>query len=183
MNFDSQRHVLHFAYGAEMNQREIAARCSSAKVVSIACLKDHRLAFFGHSTVWDGAEESVVPETGCEVHGVVYRLTHGDADRLDASQGVRLNGTGSYFHSPADVVAPDGTVHSVVMFRKDVQREPRLPSQELLDQVVSAAMSHGLPAQYIEWLRHLPACPASYPVPYRPQAGLFTILNGSVCAC
>ena len=72
-------------------------------MVATARLADHRLGFYGYSPIWDGGLETVLPAPGREVWGVVYALSFSDADSLDTWQGVRLNGTGTYFHYPAEV--------------------------------------------------------------------------------
>ncbi|MBI5132640.1 MAG: gamma-glutamylcyclotransferase [Rhodopseudomonas palustris] len=174
--------VLHFAYGADMNPEQIVERCSGAKVVAVARLPDHALSFHGHSQVWDGGEEAAVPRPGRDLYGVVYRLTPSDADRLDAAQGVRLNGTGGYFHFPAEVIGLDGSRWSVVLHKKDVLREFRRPSREYLDFIIRGAEFHGLPAEYVDGLRAIEAGPASYAVPRR-TVEQFRILSTSSCAC
>ncbi|WP_031336569.1 gamma-glutamylcyclotransferase family protein [Rhodopseudomonas sp. B29] len=182
MNRQDRKAVLHFAYGADMNPEQIAERCSGAKVVAVARLPDYALSFHGQSQVWDGGEEAAVPRPGCHLYGVVYRLSPSDADRLDAAQGVRLNGTGGYFHYPADVIGLDGNRWNVVLHKKDVLREFRSPSREYLDFIVAGAQFHRLPVDYIEGLRAIDAAPASYPVPHR-AVEQFRILSTSSCAC
>lgn len=174
--------ILHFAYGADMNPQQIAERCSRAKVLAVARLPDHALSFHGHSETWDGGEEALVPRRGQDLYGVVYQLSVSDADRLDAAQGVRLNGTGGYFHFPADVIGLDGTHWSVVLHKKDVVREFRSPSHDYLDFIVAGAEHHGLPATYIDQLRWIETRAARYQVPRRALEQ-FRILATSSCAC
>jgi hypothetical protein len=174
--------ILHFAYGADMNPQQIAARCSWAKAVAVARLPDHALAFHGHSETWDGGDEAMVPCLGQDLYGVVYRLSLSDADSLDAAQGVRLNGTGSYFHYPAEVIAVDGSSYGVVLHKKDVLGAVRCPSRDYLDHIVAGAEFHGLPSAYVNRLRRTETRPARYPVPLRPSEQ-FRILSTSSCAC
>jgi len=172
---------LLFAYGANMNPAWLAERGIRAEALAVACLPDHRLSFHGYTKVWDGAEEAVISAPGHELWGVVYKLSGMDADRLDAAQGVRLNGTGTYFHSPAEVIAEDGAAHSVVLFHKAALRDARPPSAEYLAYIVEGAKARGLPAAYVEALGATPSVPAAYPVPLKPKAGPNTII--SACAC
>ena len=72
MTRTTQEKILYFAYGANMHPGQIKARCLGAGFVTVARLPGHKLAFFGASTVWDGALETVVPAPGREVWGVVY---------------------------------------------------------------------------------------------------------------
>jgi len=177
-----RKSILHFAYGADMNPQQIAARCSWAKAIAVARLPDHALSFHGHSEIWDGGEEAMVAKPGQDLYGVVYRLSLSDADSLDAAQGVRLNGTGSYFHSPAQVISADGSRFEVVLHKRDVLRAFACPSRDYLDFIVAGAVSRGLPEHYVDLLRQTPTREARYPVPRRPTEFL-RVLSGASCAC
>jgi len=174
--------ILHFAYGADMNPQQIADRCSRAKAVAVARLPDHALSFHGHSETWDGGEEAMVPKPGHDLYGVVYRLSLSDADSLDAAQGVRLNGTGSYFHFPAEVIGDDGRCLSVVLHKKDRLGALQAPSRDYLDYIIAGAVCHGLPSAYVDWLRSTESRTARYPVPRRAPEPL-RIRAASSCAC
>lgn len=171
---------LHFTYGSNMNEAQIRQRCQSPEVVGVARLPGFRLAFLGNSKQWDGAEETVVSSPGDEVWGIVYKLTHDDAQKLDAWQDVRIDGTGPYFHYPADVEAQDGTHYSVVFYRRDLKEDGHLPSTEFLNFIIESAQKRGLPTDYIEKLRQMPSRPASYPVPKRVP---FHRFESSDCGC
>lgn len=166
--FDSlPEELYYFAYGSNMNDLQIRKRCSTPKVVAIARLPDYRLGFFGYSTIWDGAQETVVGDRGHDVWGVVYELSHPDSERLDAWQDVRMDGTGSYFHYPARVGGVDGRTYTVLFYKKDILGEPKKPSKPYLDFIISGAEQKQLPAGYIRELRTVESKPASYPVPKR----------------
>ncbi len=176
------RKLLYFCYGADMLEGRIRSRCASPKVVAVARLADHRLGFYGYSPVWDGGLETVEPAPGHEVWGVVYALGFTDADSLDAWQGVRLNGTGAYFHYPVEVADAQGTAYAVLVYKKDLLGEPTLPSRPYLDVIVAAARQRELPPQAIESLQALPARPADYPVPRYGLARREGVLPGETCA-
>ena len=176
------RKLLYFAYGAEMLSSRIRSRCASPKVVATARLADHCLGFYGYSPIWDGGLETVLPAPGREVWGVVYELCFTDADSLDTWQGVRLNGTGSYFHTPAEVVDAKGAAYAVLVYKKNVLGEPSVPSRPYLDAILAGACEQALPAQAIETLEALAARPATYPVPKFGLARQPGVLPGESCA-
>ncbi len=169
MGIQPQKKILHFAYGANMNPDQINARCSRPKVVGAACLTDYSLAFFEHSRVWDGGMETVVPDPGHELWGVLYELSVADGDGLDGWQDVRIDGTGAYFHYPVTVTDRDGKAWQAAIYKKDVRGRPRPPSRECLAFIVQGAVANGLPGGYIEELRRILSVPASYPVPRLPE--------------
>ncbi|WKW52128.1 gamma-glutamylcyclotransferase family protein [Rhodomicrobium lacus] len=166
--------VLAFIYGAAMNPAWLAERGIRAEPLAIARLPDQRLSFHGYNQVWDGAEEATLPAQGKDVWGVVYKVAGLDVDRLDAAQGVRLNGTGTYFHFPVEVVGAEGTVYTAVMYRKAALRDERPPSAEYLAYIVQGAKARELPADYIDAISAIASVPAAYPVPLKanstPQA-------------
>jgi hypothetical protein len=177
------RSALYFAYGANMNEQQISSRCGKARVVATARLPDHRLAFFGHSDRWDGGEETVLEAPGEDVHGVVYALSGTAFDRLDSWQRVRLDGTGLYFHSPAEVVGPDGALYSILLYKLATRGEAQSPSAEYLAHIVVGATARGLPPAYVEALAARPTRQASYPVPRPDETDRFLSVQGAGASC
>jgi len=170
----------YFAYGSDMNNEQMLARGVKPKVMGAAKLSDYRLAFFGYSAIWDGAEETVVPAPGREVWGVMFELSSSDRERLDDAQDVRLDGTGAYFHSPVKVTDQLGKIHTVLLYTKDRRGIPQKPSQEYLDFIVKGAVDHELPSAYIETLRRMESKKAEFVVP-RERKSLATGGNCSQC--
>lgn len=86
--------ALVFAYGSNMQPRQMAERCPGATPVGAATLSHHRLDFVGWSSVWKGGVATVTPRFETEtvppkaadvfaVEGVLWRLAAGGLDRLD----------------------------------------------------------------------------------------------------
>jgi len=173
LTFDGRadRHYV-FTYAANMHPAQVAERCSRPVVIGPARLPGHALGFFGHSRVWDGGFATAVPVPGQNLWGVLYELSYMDAQRLDAWQDARLDGAGSYFHYPARVYGPDGAEHVALLYKKDVQGPPAMPSREYLARIVEGAAARGLPEDYVAALRGMASKPAGYPVPDRGTASL-----------
>lgn len=79
--------VVYFAFGSNMSEAQMRARCPSARIVGPAQLNNHELLFVGHSTSWGGAVATVTPRRGSRVRGVLYRMERADLDRLDRFEG------------------------------------------------------------------------------------------------
>lgn len=173
--FTKNAHQVYFLYGSNAHPKQIAARCGRAERLGAARLADHRLAFFGHSGVWDSGEETVTESPGDEVWGVLCRLLTADADELDAWQGVRADGSGPYFLSPVTVRTADGADIAALVYRKDFCGEPALPSQELLNYLVEGAVTQALPIAFVERLRGLTSQAARYPVPKCASSALLRL--------
>jgi hypothetical protein len=174
--------LLYFAYGANMNEEQIATRCDDARLVSRAYLPDHTLAFHGYSKRWDGGQETASPCPGHLLFGVVYQLSVSDFDRLDIWQGVRMDGTGSYFHYPAEVIGEDGASHDILFYKKTAFGEPTEPSTEYLAHILTGARARGLPPAYIDALASRGSKPAGFPVPTEDRTAKF-LLSGLECHC
>ncbi len=181
--FQARDHHLYFIYGSNMNPAQLVTRCASPKVLAIARLAGHRLAFFGHSALWDGGEATVVRHPGEEVWGVVCKLSFRDADALDTWQGVRLDGNGSYFLYPSVVVDAKGDSYPVQFYRKDYCGETRKPSEEYLAHIVAGAVAQGLPADYIERLKRIETRKAGYPVPRKDLGDRSFLLTRACDGC
>jgi gamma-glutamylcyclotransferase (GGCT)/AIG2-like uncharacterized protein YtfP len=79
--------MLYFAYGSNLDWDQMRERCPSARFVSVARLKDNRLAFTRYSDFRKGGVADVIPKVGQEVWGVVYEIYEEDIGRLDACEG------------------------------------------------------------------------------------------------
>jgi hypothetical protein len=172
----------YFVYGPNMNHEQMLALGVKPKVIAIAKLPDHQLAFFGYSVVWDGAEETVIPAPGQDVWGVVYELNSSDRNRLDDAQETPLDGSGAYFHFPAKVTDREGKVHDVVLYKKAKLGNPQIPSQEYLNFIVQGATERELPADYVEKLRGMESKKAKFVVP-RDRKTVRELAGGDCSEC
>jgi len=173
---------LHFIYGQLLNPQQIARCCSHPKVVAIARLPDHALTFFGHSPRWDGGQETVLAKPGQDVFGVVYQLSGSDEDQMDAQQGIRLNGTGSYFHYPVEVIGQDGRPYRTLLYKKTQLGSPVRPSQLYLQSLIAGAREQGLPADYLAFLATIPYEQTGLSSPRGETHRMITISHAS-CQC
>lgn len=72
---------LYFAYGSNMNLRQMAHRCPNAIPIQIATLDDYALAFRGNGVA------TIVPREGAHVTGLVWRITPACEKALDRYEG------------------------------------------------------------------------------------------------
>jgi hypothetical protein len=95
----------------------------------------------------------VAPCAGDEVWGVLYLLTHGEAERLDRTEGVHH---GAYRRLAIEVRDSAGTLVSAFTYHSARGRAGRKPSRRYLGLLISGALQHRLPAPYIERLQSFP---------------------------
>ena len=82
--------VMYFAYGSNLDARQMRSRCASAEAAAKAVLSNHALAFGGFSRRWGGAVATIVPTRGAEVEGLLYRLPPTELVVLDRYEGCPL---------------------------------------------------------------------------------------------
>jgi len=180
--FQRSDHHLFFLYGTNLNPAQVARRCDKKERGTVARLADQRLAFFGHSTLWDGGYETVIPHPGDEVWGALYRLSFADAERFDAWQDARSDGCGSYFLYPVKVVDSEGRPQDALVYKKDFCGAPGLPSDAQMRFIVQGASLQGLPGAYIERLTGLETRKAGYPVP-KNECSARNLLSSACHGC
>lgn len=74
----------YLAYGSNLNVRQMAWRCPTAKAVGTAIIKDYELLFKGSKT---GAYLTIEPKVGAEVPVVVWAVEPSDELNLDRYEG------------------------------------------------------------------------------------------------
>ncbi|QJW48628.1 gamma-glutamylcyclotransferase [bacterium BFN5] len=172
----------YFAYGLNMNLAEMRRKCNKAKVVGTARLSDYKLAFYEHTVVWDGAMETIIPEPGAEVWGVLYELNAYEWEELDSFEDVRMDGTGAYFGYPVEVLFAGATLTPANVYLKARWGLTGLPSAEYMGTLIQGAIEQGLPEHYIHFLKGLDTKPAAYAVPKRPS-GSKLVMSGDCSGC
>ncbi len=74
----------YLAYGSNLNVRQMALRCPTAKAVGTAVIKDYELLFKGSKT---GSYLTIEPKVGAEVPVAVWAVETSDELNLDRYEG------------------------------------------------------------------------------------------------
>ena len=144
-----RRHT-YFAYGSNLCVEQMARRCPDAADPLPAVLADYD---------WLINERGVAtlePFTGSTVHGVLWTLTDGDLANLDRAEGV----PDRYRRDRLRVHTAFGPSTPWVYIDHRVQ--PGAPRPGYLDRIIAGAAHHGLPHQWIDFLRRWD--PAHWPM-------------------
>jgi hypothetical protein len=153
--------VWYFAYGSNMQPATFRGRRGIEPVETVpARLDGWRLVVdkpplvpVGHSMA------NVIAEPGTAVYGVAYAITAEDLAHVDLTEGVAI---GNYTRIAVEVVplARAGVLSAYTLTSE--RRDPALrPSDRYMGLLVEGAEVHGLPAEYLAWLRTIPAVPES----------------------
>ncbi len=78
---------LYAAFGSNMDEAQMRARCPSARLVGTGAISGHRIDFAGHSASWGGGVATLTATGAVTAPSAVYELSAVDLARLDAYEG------------------------------------------------------------------------------------------------
>lgn len=151
--------VLYFAYGSNMQ----TATFSGRRGISFLSARPARAA--GWRLVLDKPPlvsigegfASIVPDPAATVIGVVYEITPADLEHVDLTEGVLIDNYRRIEIPVHPLDAPGAVLH--VQTLTSPRRDPSLrPSDRYMGLIVAGAEEHGLPADWIAFLRGIPTC-------------------------
>jgi gamma-glutamylcyclotransferase (GGCT)/AIG2-like uncharacterized protein YtfP len=79
--------MYYFAYGSNLNRKQMLERCPESKPKFTATLHHYQLVFLGWSRQWRGGVASIRPIRGGKVLGAIYKVSEDDLKRLDRYEG------------------------------------------------------------------------------------------------
>ncbi len=120
--------MYYFAYGFNLNRKQMLERCPDSKPKFIATLPNYKLVFVGWSRQWRGGVASIKLFRGERVPGAIYEVSERDLRRLDSYEGY----PGSYNRLKVTVFDEDGEPVEAITYIKAGQSEETQPSKEYL---------------------------------------------------
>ena len=117
--------MYYFAYGSNLNKKQMRERCPDSKPMFTARLPNYKLVFAGWSRQWRGGVASIKPFRGERVIGAIYEVSEQCLRQLDKYESGynRLNVT---------VFDEDGDPIETITYIKPQQSEETPPSKEYL---------------------------------------------------
>jgi gamma-glutamylcyclotransferase len=150
--------VWYFAYGSNMQSATLRGRrgidyrrALPARLPGWRLVIDKPLLFSGA-----GSAANIVPDDSTEVIGVLFEITSADLDHVDFTEGV-LIGNYRRVSVQAHPLRPDTPPLTAFTLASD-RRDPRAkPTTRYMSLLIEGALEHGLPEDYVEFLRSIPA--------------------------
>jgi len=118
----------YFAYGSNLNKKQMQERCPDSKPLFTAVLPNYKLIFVGWSRQWKGAVASIKASRGDRVRGAVYEISEQCLRKLDRFEGYPQN----YNRLKVIVFGEDDEAIEAVTYIKAGQIEEGQPSKEYL---------------------------------------------------
>ncbi len=120
--------MYYFAYGSNLNKKQMLERCPDSKPMFIVTLHNYKLVFVGWSRQWRGGVANIKPFRGERVLGAIYEVSEQCLKRLDRSEGY----PNVYDRFKVTVFDEDGEPIEAMTYIKAVQSEETQPSKEYL---------------------------------------------------
>lgn len=157
--FFSQKRYYYFAYGSNMDEKQIQKRCPSAVKVGIGFKEQYQLVFNRKGTRNDRTNGVASIEPSSQeigVYGVIYSLTKEDLQQLDKEEHVPT----SYIRDVMNILYLEYDNHQLNKKNINCQvylaiREKDTPPDGVyLNQIIVAAKVANLPKRYILYLEN-----------------------------
>lgn len=132
-----------------MLSRRIQDAASSAVAIDIGFIQGHRFTFGKVSR--DGSGECDIEATNNQknrVYGVLYEINVKDKSNLNDAEGL-----GTYSEANIQVVTSAGNCIAATYVARYKEAASLRPYQWYKALVIAGAVEHGLPNEYLEWLR------------------------------
>lgn len=139
----------YFAFGSNMFSNRMLQRVPSAKIIGIARLDDHCLAFRKRGVDGTGKAD-IEPAEGESVWGILYSMNKDERAKLDRYEG-------GYDRVSVTVATASGPVKAFTYQAKEQSFLLALPSEWYRDIILAGALEHGLPGPYAALLAKVPA--------------------------
>ena len=120
--------MYYFAYGSNLNRKQMAERCPESEPRFRGVLPNHKLIFTGWSRQWRSGTASIKPFQGEKVPGAVYELSERDLKLLDKHEGYPT----LHNHMNVLVITEEGEAVRAVTYIKREQSEETRPTMEYL---------------------------------------------------
>jgi gamma-glutamylcyclotransferase len=136
----------YFAYGTNMDARQMEQRVPGARLIGPARLDGFRLAFNVYSRSWQAGAANLELDADGHVYGVLWELVEDEMKGLDTFEGHPT----FYRREEVTVDGPQGPV--IAWTYRVAHQEGAFvrPSDEYLQQIYSAIRVHGLPPEALD---------------------------------
>lgn len=141
--------LIYFAYGSNMLQARLRARCPSAIPLGIAKACGYRLEFTKKGIDGSGKATLVASEAGCDVPGFLYEISDEDSVKLDIVEGV---GMGYERRNDFSVETQDGLTTAMTYLAIDTDSD-LIPYDWYLALVVAGIHENDLGKDHIDLVR------------------------------
>jgi gamma-glutamylcyclotransferase (GGCT)/AIG2-like uncharacterized protein YtfP len=141
----------YFAYGSNLCRATFLGRRRMQPLeIRVGRLEGYRLCFDLPVGPGERAVANLIADAAAHVWGALYHLTPDQCRHLDNTEGVP---SGVYRRLAVTVSAAGGSAVAAFTYESGLRAESRKPSPRYMNLLLSGAREHGLPAEYVAFLR------------------------------
>lgn len=173
------KYFYYFAYGSNLLSERLHLMNPTAEFVAVGYVRGYTLGFYGTSKFWQGAAATIYPSIGDKVFGCIWRLSIEDSESLDYQER-------RYRRFDVMVEIPNAyggaincRTYEIIEFDPFIPGKD-LPSPHYKHVIVSGAIEHGFPEEYVKYLKSLPD--NGYIGSVQLKLNVLTHLNNEVAA-
>ncbi|MEZ4180119.1 MAG: gamma-glutamylcyclotransferase family protein [Candidatus Doudnabacteria bacterium] len=144
--------MYYFAYGSNMNQSQMKARCPESKLIDKGYLKDYKLDFLGYSPRWKGGCADIARQYNSKVWGLVYEVSKADINLLD-----KIEGNPDFYKrmNKAVFLSDNRSVKAEMYFL--VKKQGFVPpTKKYIDIILEAGKEFEFPKEYQKYIGTVP---------------------------
>ena len=131
--------MLYFAYGSNMSEDQMRARCSRPRFAGLGSIPGQAFIINSRGCA------NIIPDERRTVHGVFWELEGADLQKLDLYEGTAF---GCYERKRLRFAALDGSRHAAQVYVSP-DRSTGVPGRAYLATILKGGRSRGLPANYL----------------------------------
>lgn len=137
--------IYYFAYGSNMNFKQMKRRCSTARFLMKAKLYGYKFVYDGYSKECSGALANVVRSNGDVVEGAIYELDDKCIERLDKYEGFPVD----YQRHLLEIIGDNGVKYYAYVYLREPGPSGK-PGDRYRKIILEGAKDCNLSKEYIE---------------------------------
>jgi len=151
--------MFYFAYGSNLDWKQMKERCPSTSFYCRASLSNYRMDFTRESSKRGCGVADIVKDNNYKVYGVVYRINEEDLGKLDKHEDyVPQRDNNAYERIEIIVFEEDNKEKPITAFTYEVVEKEFgkfKPNKDYKNLIVTGAKYWKLPKEYIKFLENI----------------------------
>lgn len=145
----------YFAYGSNLFEPRLKARCDSSEFVGRGVLDGYRFCYPLFSERTGGGVAGIEPDANSCVEGVIYQITPRELLDLDRIERTHLQ---AYFRRRVTIRTDNNATMKVWTYVSNNSGKLYPPTDEYRDLILQGAENHQLSEAYQKFLRVVSGC-------------------------
>jgi gamma-glutamylcyclotransferase len=138
--------MIYFAYGSNMNHRQMRKRCPSSLFINAAYIEGYKYVYDGYSKNWKGAVANIISGNKDIVWGGLFEINSDNLAALDCYE----NYPKTYNRKMVKVTDINGKTVDAIIYVRSRPKDIGKPSEDYRSVVVTGARDCGITDDYIK---------------------------------